>query len=64
MNAYIVKSGDKPPAQLKTDRLIIRISPEQKRGLQGRLQTSGWELSDYIRALIAFDEKEGLVCKN
>lgn len=55
------KAGDTP---FKTCNLTIRMEPERKQELKERLAAQGLELSDYVRRLIALDEKEGYVCKH
>lgn len=49
---------------LRVERIRIRVTPEEKEQLRAYAASLGYDMSGYVRALIARDVKEGILCRN
>lgn len=49
---------------LRVERIRIRVTCQEKEQLRAHASSLGLNISSYIRALIAQDVKEGIVCRD
>lgn len=49
---------------LRVERIRIRVTCQEKEQLRAHASSLGLNISSYIRALIAQDVKEGIVCQD